>query len=535
MAVSVSAASLRIDTGVRVGPYLVERRLGQSRVSTLYVARDPSGERAVIRVVDSDAATSAARARLKRDARALAGVDHPGVVRVHGTGEHEGVPWIAMGYVRGTDLARTLAERGPLSVDGALEHAIQVAEALVAVHDAGVVHRDLKPSNLLVTAGGRVVLVDFCLGPRSDDDAQTADADPFACTSAYMAPEQIEHGLADDRSDVWALGCVLYEMVVGEAPFGKGGSATAAAILRDEPAFAAHVPSTIVHIVNACLRKNSFARVATSRELLALLRDALGDPRSGQVPIVERSSRRSAMRPGIFPSGTIPPPPRLPSLPFALTSTRSSPLPTAQPPSSATRVAAARGRIKGTAVRAGIAWFGELYGEVGLARVVELASPELRAILRPRNPVCGLIASGWYDTQLVGELVELIERVACPADPAAFGSSVGEAIAQDNVSGVHRALFRLVSSPSLLEAHSQRVWRTYVDEGTLSVRMRARGSFEARVRGWAHHHPSVCRTLRAMLESSLRAVGYTALVLERTQCVALGDTQCGFRGTWNVT
>ena len=163
-----------------------------------------------------------------------------------------------------------------------------------------------------------------------------------------------------------------------------------------------------------------------------------------------------------------------------------------------------------------------------------MASPELRAVLRPHLPVFGLIASGWYDTQIVGELVELIERVACPVDPIAFRSSVGDAIAHENVGGIHRALFRLVASPSLLEANSQRVWRTYVDEGTLSVRIQALGSFDARVRGWSRHHPSVCRTMRAMLESSLSGVGYTALVLERTQCVALGDTQCSFSGKWTV-
>ena len=178
-------------------------------------------------------------------------------------------------------------------------------------------------------------------------------------------------------------------------------------------------------------------------------------------------------------------------------------------------------------MRGSLGSLGDLQGNAGVARVVDFASPELRAILRPKNTACGLIASGWYDTQLVGELIELIERVAAPVDPAAFGASVGEAIAQDNVTGVHRALFRLVSSPALLEAHAQRVWRTYVDEGTLTVRMRTRGSFDARVRGWTHHHPSVCRTVRAMLESALRAAGYSELLLERTHCVGLGDTQGG--------
>jgi hypothetical protein len=196
------------------------------------------------------------------------------------------------------------------------------------------------------------------------------------------------------------------------------------------------------------------------------------------------------------------------------------------------RIAIARGRIKGTAVRAGIAWFGDTYGDAGLARVHELASPELAGLLQPRDPVFGLIASGWYDTLLIGELLELIEAVAAPPNAEAFQSRVAEAIARDNVNGVYRSLFRLIASPPLLEANAQRVWRTYVDEGTMAVSIGRPGTFEARVRGWSRHHPGVCRMLRAMLESLLRAIGYTGLVVERTQCAGDGDPCCSFEGTW---
>jgi hypothetical protein len=289
------------------------------------------------------------------------------------------------------------------------------------------------------------------------------------------------------------------------------------------------VPPPIVHTVNACLRKNSFARIATSRELLVLLRDALEEVHLQPGP-GERNSPNPAPMQGFPVSGIIPPPPRLPSV---WMSTRPPETASGSPPSSRTRVAT-RGRVKGAAVRAGIAWFAEAYGQSALARVVDLASPELRAILRPKDPVFGLIASGWYETQRIGELIELIERVASPVDPANFGSAVGEALAHDNVGGVHRALFRLVATPSMLEANAQRVWRTYVDEGTFSVRLRGRGSFDAKARGWSRHHPSVCRILRGMFESSLRSVGYTSLVLARTQCVGLGDPHCVFSGNWAV-
>ena len=531
----MTSATDRIEPGTTVGQYVVERRLAQGGMSVLYVARDPSGDLVVLKMVPPEVGTNATRTRLTREARALAAVDHPGIVRVLGTGEHEGIPWIAMDYVRGTDLKRVLAERGPFSVDVALKYAIQAAEALVAAHDAGVIHRDLKPSNVLLTPDGRIVLVDFGIAKRRDPrDARDGDvltsAREVLGTPAYLSPEQLEHGLADERSDVWALGCLLYEMAVGAPPFGHGGSATTAAILRDEPVFPDHVRGAIVHVVGACLRKSSFARVASARELLVLLRDALDDPRSSLAAVPERTSSqmpRASTRPSVRPSA--PPPPSMTS---SRSSSRPPSMPSARPPSSAMRVAIARGRIKGTAIRAGIGWFAETYGKPAVDRLLALASPELRAMLRPNDPVFGLIASGWYDTLLIGELLELTEQVAAPPDLAVHEQRVAAAIARDNVGGVYRALFRLVASPPLLEANSQRVWRTYLDEGTMSVTLGGPGSFEARVRGWSRHHPAVCRMISAMLEALLRAVGYTALVVERTQCVGLGDPCCAFEGTW---
>jgi hypothetical protein len=142
------------------------------------------------------------------------------------------------------------------------------------------------------------------------------------------------------------------------------------------------------------------------------------------------------------------------------------------------------------------------------------------------------MASSWYDTQLIGELFEVIDAAAAPADLAVFHKRSVEAIARDNVGGVYRALFRLVASPQLLQANGQRVWRTYVDEGTFEVALGAPGWFEARVRGWSRHHRSACFMLRMMLESLLRAAGYKALVIERTSCVARGDPYCAFEGKW---
>jgi hypothetical protein len=198
------------------------------------------------------------------------------------------------------------------------------------------------------------------------------------------------------------------------------------------------------------------------------------------------------------------------------------------------RVPVARGRVKGTALRPGIAWFAQNYGETGLSRVVELASPELLAILRPNDPVLGLMASGWYDTRLVGELLGLVEQMARPLDAAATGLRIADAVARDNVSGVYRSLFRLVASPPLLEANAQRVWRTYVDEGELSVQLRGESAFCAQVRGWTRHDVNVCRLLRPLLESLLREVGYIGLRVERAGCISDGAAQCTFDGAWII-
>ncbi len=502
----------------------------------------------MLKIVPPEAATRAVRARLAREVRALSGIEHPGLVRVLGTGEHAGAPWVATDYVHGVDLARVLADRGPLPPDLAVRYVIQATEALAAAHQVGVVHRNLKTSSLLLASGGRVVLVDFGVSRRRSEarDGETgsggvtgAVADPTEPT-AYLAPEQIEHGLADERSDVWALGCVLYELVVGAPPFGRIGAMTTEAVLHQEPVFPPQVPAPVAEVVSACLRKSSFARVSSARELLPMLRDVLAESRGPAASGGDRISahpgdRTSALpaepssgafrraSPARAPSGS---PPR----PFA---SAAAATPTAGGPrSSGAMRAAPSGRIKGAALRAALVWFGDERGPEGLARLVEEASPELRAVLRPGDPACGIIASTWYDAPLVGELIAAIEGIMAPADVEAFRSQLAQAIARDNVSGVYRALFRLISTPPLLEANAQRVWQTYVDEGTLTFRIQAPGAFRAYVRRWDRHQTKVCELLRALIEEMLRAIGYSGLVVERTQCVDDGHGECVFEGQW---
>jgi serine/threonine-protein kinase len=548
----VTFAPALIAPGTVVGSYVVERRLAQGETSVRYVARDSrgtGGARVVLKMAPAGTPAQAARARLLREARLLAAVLHPGIVRVHGTGEHEGRPWIATEYVEGADLKHLVADRGAMRPEVAGRHAVLAAEALAAMHQAGVVHQGLKPSSFVLTPGGQVVLVDFGVARRRadprDSEMPPADRDVTANT-AYVSPEQIEHGMADERSDVWALGCLLFEMVASAPPFGRGGPATTASILRDEPALPPDA-GAVGDIISSCLRKSSFARVGSARELAALLRAALQAPRRDPPQEAEprqsfRASARPSARPGASASARPPStqPPRPPSVPPARPPSvppqrpRLGSSPSSNPPrsSNSIRLAAPEGRIKGAALRAAIVWFAETYGEAAAVQAYQAASPALQAVLGPGDAAYGIMASSWYDAALVGELVEIVERVAAPDDPEEYRSRLAAAVARDNVGGVYRSLFRLVATPSLLEANAQRVWGTYVNEGAFVVRMVRPGAFEARVRGWSRHHPALCVLGQHLLEQMLRTIGYNGLVVERTQCVSNEDGQCVFEGNW---
>lgn len=542
----VSSVPVRIDPGSVIGPYVVERRLAQGGMSVLYLAHDTQlGRDVVLKMIPDELATTAARARLMREARALASVDHPGVVRVFGTGEYDGTPWIAMEYVRGTDLKRLVTERGPVPPERALRWIVLAAEALVAAHDAGVIHRDLKPSNLLLTPEDTIKIVDFGIAKRRAEpqpgDVLTSQRELLG-TPAYLSPEQLEHGLADERSDVWALGCVLYELCVGAPPFGRGGSATTtAAILRDEPIFPPHVTGAVMHIISGCLRKNSFARIGSPRELATMARDALGNPTFEMSAGTSMSSRpvpSSGIRPSDLPPRTSPRPGSTSRIPLRASENvmvrRGSTPPPRTRSSGSIRAAARVGRIKGTAIRAGLAWYAHTFGEDALMRIYDLASPELKGMLRPHDPAFGVIASGWYDTALVGELLEGMEQTGAGDDVEAYLGSLTAAIAKDNVHGIYKSLFRLIATPSLLEANAQRIWRTYCDEGTMTAKAIAPGQLTCDLRGWTSHHATVCKVVGFLTQNILRSLGYTAIIIERTACVADGAGSCVFEGLYLV-
>jgi hypothetical protein len=153
-------------------------------------------------------------------------------------------------------------------------------------------------------------------------------------------------------------------------------------------------------------------------------------------------------------------------------------------------------------------------------------------MLRLDEPSFGIVASGWYDTRLVGELLLSLEETASTDDSEEYASALAQAIAKDNVGGVYRSLFRLITTPAMLEANAQRVWRTYCDEGTLLVRAPRAGEMFLEVRHWTHHHVATCRVVGYVIQHVLREVGYQAIVIERTMCQSNGDGVCAFEGMY---
>jgi tetratricopeptide (TPR) repeat protein len=283
--------------GRRIGHYLILDRLGAGGMGRVYRARDVTLDRLVAlkflpRRLGSD---PAARRRVIAEAKAASVLDHPNICTIHEVAEADlpgdprhGSLFIAMPCYDGETIATKLA-RGPLPIEEAVAYAVQVADALVAAGDAGLVHRDLKPANLIVTQDGRIRILDFGVATSAVADVTTEGA--TRGTLAYMSPEQTRGEAVDARSDQWSLGVVLYEMLTGVRPFQGGDPALLVHQIRHEsPAPLAGLrpdaPDALARIVERCLRQVSDERYAHAGELLAELRAV----RAGEG--VDRAQRR---------------------------------------------------------------------------------------------------------------------------------------------------------------------------------------------------------------------------------------------------
>jgi non-specific serine/threonine protein kinase len=294
-----------------VGRFEVLGRLGAGGMGEVYLARDPRlGRRVALKVLPPELAQDAERVRrFEQEARAASALNHPNVCTIHDIGETEdGRTFIAMEHVQGQTLRQRLAS-GPLPVAGALSAARQAAEALAAAHRAGIVHRDIKPENLMLREDGYLKVLDFGLAKLLEaPDGAAAEPGPAQTvtgavmgTVRYMSPEQARGLPVDARTDVWALGAVLYELLSGRPAFaGATAGDLIAAILLTEPAplsaRGAEVPAELERVVGRALRKAAEERYASGGELArelkqleqALKHGRLGAGAAGQTELTAR-------------------------------------------------------------------------------------------------------------------------------------------------------------------------------------------------------------------------------------------------------
>ena len=261
-----------LSAGTRLGPYEILSALGAGGMGEVYRARDTKLDRAVaIKILpDAFAADPDRLARFRREAKTLASLNHPNIGGIHGLEEAQGVTAIVMELVEGEDLAQRIA-RGAIPLDEALPIARQIADALEAAHEQGIVHRDLKPANIKLRPDGAVKVLDFGLAkamettPGSSPSASMSptittpamtQAGMILGTAAYMSPEQAKGRPADTRSDVWALGCVLYEMFTGRRAFpGDDVAEVLASVIKSDPDWNA-LPSNLSPGLRVCLRRS---------------------------------------------------------------------------------------------------------------------------------------------------------------------------------------------------------------------------------------------------------------------------------------
>ncbi len=295
-------ASYRLDSGDRIGRYVVESHLGRGGMGEVYLARDLDlGRQIALKLLPADLAEDTERgARFRREARALAALNHPGIVTIHSIEDFQGSPVLTMEFIQGETLEQRIPAGG-LSLSDFVEIAVALADAVSAAHERGIVHRDLKPTNVMITSTGGVKVLDFGLAKAAASDAtpqlgtgsvstesQLTVGGTILGTTGYMSPEQVRGASLDPRSDLFSLGVVLYQMLAGERPFhGETAIELMTSILRDQPTPVVDrrpdLPSRLGRIVDRCLEKRRRDRYQTSLELRDELRDL-----HAEVPTTER-------------------------------------------------------------------------------------------------------------------------------------------------------------------------------------------------------------------------------------------------------
>jgi serine/threonine protein kinase len=283
---------MRLPAGTLLGPYEILHAIGAGGMGEVYEAHDNKLDRNVaIKVLPEAFAHDRERlSRFQREARMLAALNHPNIATIFGLEQSDGVHYLVMELVPGQTLAERLT-MGPVGIEEALKIGGQIAEALEAAHEKRVIHRDLKPANVKVTPEGRVKVLDFGLAKAFGEDAEQDLPSPPTLTSmgteagrilgtpAYMSPEQARGKPVDKRTDIWAFGCLLYELLAGKRAFqGDTVSDTLVKVLEREPdwkVLPTATPAKVQDLLQRCLEKDANRRLRDIGEGRIELLDAL--------------------------------------------------------------------------------------------------------------------------------------------------------------------------------------------------------------------------------------------------------------------
>jgi Tol biopolymer transport system component len=301
---------MALATGTRLGSYEVLSQIGAGGMGEVYQAHDTKlGRDVAIKVLPEAFAHDPQRlARFQREAKMLAQLNHTNIATIYGLEHSDGTHYLVMELVPGYTLQQRVKRDGPVPVEEALTIAKQIAEALEAAHEKGIIHRDLKPANVKVTPEGKVKVLDFGLAKAFEGDSTNEDMSNSPTlsraatmqgvilgTAAYMSPEQARGKSVDKRTDIWAFGCVLYELLTGKAAFhGEDVTDILAAVVRAEPdwtALPANISPSIRVLLQRCLRKDRRQRTPDAAAIRIEIEDAIAAPKYAAATPVASASR----------------------------------------------------------------------------------------------------------------------------------------------------------------------------------------------------------------------------------------------------
>jgi len=299
-----------LTPGTRLGPYEIQSPIGAGGMGEVYRARDTRlGRDVALKILPESFARETDRLRrFEQEARAVAALNHPNILAIHDIGEQNGSPYLVSELLDGESL-RSAADAAALPKSKTIEYGVQIAHGLAAAHEKGIVHRDLKPENIFVTRDGRIKILDFGLakltqktGKDSNEVTLTSEhtaAGVVMGTASYMAPEQVRGEAADPRTDIFALGAVLYEMLTGVRAFRRDTAAeTMTAVLKEDPpelSSRGHaISAALERIVRRCLEKNPEQRFQSARDLSFALGALSGSDSSAATRLAAAAPRRSS-------------------------------------------------------------------------------------------------------------------------------------------------------------------------------------------------------------------------------------------------